>query len=124
MRKNSAEYECGWADGSLYATHVTDTFLLPAQRELDELNAQALYIAEVVVTGFGAPPGEFLREANDDLGSQMAKVRNAYAYAHGRGGLNLPTPDIGRAQQVFSAVERYLKNPTDSGDDLRSPLGA
>lgn len=110
----------GWKAGIIHASRMIDQYMLPAHDELHKLNAIAAYISAIICAGHGDLPKEVLRDANNDLGEQMAKVINTYAYARGSGLLDLPTPDLSRAQSVFAAVTSYLETPNDNGRNLRT----
>lgn len=115
-------YSDGWRDGVLYAARMMDTYLLPAERAIADMNNTATFIAGVACTGAGELPRTILRDANTALGAEMSRAINAVAHARGEGRLNINKLDLADAQGIFERVAAFLDDDRDNGDALRDYL--
>lgn len=104
--------------GQMHAARQIDTYLIPALEAKNELNGRATFAAGLIMSGGGDRMKEQLRITADDVGAQMAHVITSYAAARGAG-LNVPTPDLSRAQILFQTMTEFIEGKTDI-DDLRN----
>lgn len=121
MTKRSADYWEGYhagrldgfAQGEKSTREYFNRVVFPLMADERGLRAILTNIWGCIGNGTTQVAREQLRAINNDLGAQIVRLLNSYAAA------SLPRPDLSYPTMVFEAVENFLRNKQDSGEELR-----
>jgi hypothetical protein len=115
-----AGYQIGYEAGVTHSGNTFGKYLLPLRDAVEDLNAAGAYIAGVVNAGHGELPRAILVNAGEELGTAMAALTLRSSDAVGVGfHLDPQISDLSVAQKIFEAVNNFLQNKLDTGENLR-----